>query len=323
MKLDFQFLQSDKFEQNREVMILIGIILGVLVFATVLFYVLGKLKPGAQMKELKMRTKSWWVMASIFVLATLLHPIVSYLAFALLSFAALRELTSISKNVREEDRRVIIWCYLAIPLQYYFAYNGWFNIFIIFIPVIMHVWIPFVLVIRGFTTEIGRAMSVMPMQLMLTVFSLSHLAFLLSLPELEGFNAGGRGLLLYVVFLTEMNDVFQFTWGKLLGRTKIIEKISPNKTWEGFVGGVLTTTIVGYFLRFLTPLTGIEALVVAFSVACSGFIGDIIVSAVKRDIGLKDTGTLIPGHGGILDRIDSLAIAAPIFFYLVYNLYYV
>lgn len=322
MKLDFQFLQSDKFEQNKEVMILIGIILGVLVFATILFYILGKVKPGAQVKELKMRTNSWWVMASIFVLATLLHPIVSYVAFASLSYMALRELTSISKNIREEDRRVIIWCYLAIPLQYYFAYNGWFNIFIIFIPIIMHVWIPFLLVIRGFTTEIGRAMSVLPMQLMLTVFSLSHLAFLLSLPELEGFNAGGRGLLLYVVFLTEMNDVFQFTWGKLLGRTKIIEKISPNKTWEGFVGGVLTTTVVGYFLRFLTPLSGIESLVVAFSVACSGFIGDIIVSAVKRDIGLKDTGTLIPGHGGILDRIDSLAISAPIFFYLIYNLYY-
>jgi phosphatidate cytidylyltransferase len=316
-------LRFDKYVQNKEVLIIIAIILGILVFATILFFILGKLRPGDKVQELKMRTRSWWVMASIFVLATILHPIVSFIAFGLLSFAALRELSSISKNVRDEDRRVLIWCYLAIPIQYYLAYNGWFNIFIIFIPVMMFVWIPFVLVIRGITTEIGRAMSVLPTQLMFTVFSISHLAYLLSLPEIPGFNAGGRGLLLYVVFLTEINDVFQFTWGKLLGRNKIIEKISPNKTWEGFVGGLITTTILAYFLRFLTPFTEIESLIVGFTVACSGFIGDIIVSAIKRDIGLKDTGALIPGHGGILDRIDSLAITAPTFFYLVYNLHYV
>jgi len=121
---------------------------------------------------------------------------------------------------------------------------GYFNLFIIFIPVFMFIWIPFILVIRGFTVEIGRSMSVLPVQLMFTVFSISHLAYLLSLPELTGFNAGGRGLLLFVVFLTEMNDVFQFTWGKILGKHKIIEKISPNKTWEGIIGGFITTIVV-------------------------------------------------------------------------------
>ena len=125
------FLRIDKYVQNKEVLIIIGIILGILVFATILFFILGKLKPGDKIDELKMRTRSWWVMASIFVLATLLHPVVSFIAFGLLSFAALRELTSISKNVRDEDRRVLIWCYLAIPIQYFLAYNGWFNIFII------------------------------------------------------------------------------------------------------------------------------------------------------------------------------------------------
>jgi phosphatidate cytidylyltransferase len=75
-------------------------------------------------------------------------------------------------------------------------------------------------------------------------------------------------------------------------------------------------------LRFLTPLSEIESVLVGVTIACSGFVGDIIVSAIKRDIGLKDTGTLIPGHGGILDRIDSLSLTAPIFFYIVYNLHY-
>ena len=316
------FFNTEKFIANKEVYTLIFIILGLLIASTLLFFIWGKVKPKANLNELKMRTKSWWFMATVFILATIIHPIVSFIAFGLLSFAALRELASISKSVRDEDRRVLIWCYLAIPIQYFIAYKGWFNLFVIFIPVIMYIWIPFMLVIKGITTEISRSMTALPTQLMLTVFSLSHLPYLLSLPSIAGFNAGGRGLLLFVVFLTEINDVFQFTWGKLLGRHKIIPKISPNKTWEGFIGGILTTTVIGYFLRFLTPLSGWEALAVSFALAFAGFVGDIIISAVKRDIGIKDTSSLIPGHGGLLDRIDSLSITAPVFFYLVYNLYY-
>ena len=316
------WFETEKFTANKEVIYIILLILGVLVTATLLFFVWGLLKPQANLKELKMRTKSWWVMAIIFVLATVIHPVVSFIAFGLLSFATLRELATVSKNLREQDRRIIIWCYLAIPVQYFLAYKGLFNLFTIFIPVFMYMWIPFMLVIKGYTQDIARSMSVLPTQLMLAVFSLSHLAYLLSLPELPGFNAGGRGMLLFIVFITEINDVFQFTWGKLFGKHKILPKVSPNKTWEGFIGGILTTTVVGYFLRFLTPLTGIESLIVTFTIACVGFIGDVIVSAIKRDVGLKDTGTLIPGHGGMLDRIDSLSMTAPFFFYIIYNLYY-
>lgn len=311
-----------KFMTSSETMIVVSLIFGILVFATVLFWIMGIVKPDANVTELKMRTKSWWMMATIFVVATVLHPAISFVAIGLLSFLALRELSSISKNVRPEDRKILIWCYLAIPVQYTLAYTGQYTLFLTFIPIFMHLWIPFMLVIKGETKDIGRSMSVLPTQLMLTVFGVSHLAFLLSLPELDGFKAGGRGLLLFVVFITEMNDVFQFTWGKLFGKLKVMPTISPNKTWEGLIGGVVTTTIVGYYLRFLTPFSEIEALVICFSVAVTGFIGDVVVSAVKRDIGLKDTGDIIPGHGGILDRIDSLALTAPVFFHIVFNLYF-
>ena len=307
----------------NEIQQMILVIIGVLVFASTLFWIMRKIKPGPQVDELVLRTKSWWIMAGIFITAALVHPGISFVAFGFLSFAALRELSSISKNARIEDRSVIFWAYLAIPVQYYIAYMGWFAPFLIFIPVFMFTWIPFLLVLKGHTQDIARSMSVIPTHLMLTVFSISHLAYLLSLPELPGFEVGGRGLLLYVVFLTEMNDVFQFTWGKLLGRRKIIEKISPNKTWEGFIGGLLSTVAAAYFLRFLTPFSVEIALLAGLLIACSGFVGDIIVSAIKRDFGLKDTGTAIKGHGGILDRIDSLAISSPFFFYFVYLLYYV
>ena len=319
MNLSFNFTE---FIGNSETLLVIGLIYGILVFSTTLFWVLGKLKPNANFDELKMRNRSWWVMATIFIVATFIDPVISYISFALLSFIALRELTSISKNIREADRRILIWCYLAIPVQYLFAYYKSYGLFLTFIPVFMHLWIPFMLVIKGVTQDIGRSMSVLPTQLILTVFGVSHLAFLLSLPDLEGFAAGGRGLLLFIVFITEMNDVFQFTWGKLLGRYKVMPTISPNKTWEGLIGGVITTTIVGYFLRFLTPFSEMEAIIVCLSVSIAGFIGDVVISAVKRDIGKKDTGTTIPGHGGILDRIDSLAMTGPIFFHIVYKLYY-
>lgn len=310
------------FEENWEVSIVIVLIFGILIFSSLLFFVLGKLKPKADFSELVMRTKSWWLMAVIFVAATILHPIITFISLGLLSFVALRELSSISKNVRPADRRTLIWCFLAIPVQYYFAYIGQYGLFLTFIPIFMFLWIPFMLVINGDIEDIGKSMSVLPTQLMLTVFGLSHLAFLVALPEIDGFNAGGRSLLLFIVFITEMNDVFQFTWGKLFGKYKILPKVSPNKTWEGLIGGVLTTVIVGYFLKFLTPFTDIQIIMVCFTIAIAGFIGDVVLSAVKRDIGIKDTGESIPGHGGILDRIDSLALTGPLFFHIVYNLYY-
>ena len=311
------------FIEQWEIALVIGLIFGLLVFATILFWIMGKVKPQGDFLELKMRTRSWWLMATIFVLATILHPIITFVSLGLLSFFALRELSSISKNVREADRRVLIWCFLSIPIQYYLAYIGHYGLFLIFIPVFMYLWIPFMLVIIGETEDISRSMSVLPTQLMLTVFGVSHLAFLVSLPDIDGFDAGGRALLLFIVFITEMNDIFQFTWGKLLGRYKILPKVSPNKTWEGLIGGVITTVIVGYFLRFLTPFSEMEVLIICGVIAITGFIGDVVVSAIKRDIGLKDTGSTIPGHGGILDRIDSLALTGPVFFHIVYNMYYV
>lgn len=308
--------------EQREIAVVVALIFGILVFASILFWIMGRLKPKSDFTELKMRTRSWWVMATIFVLATLVHTAITYISFALLSFLALRELSSISKNVRDVDRKVLIWCFLCIPVQYYWAYIGHLTLFLIFIPVFMYLWLAFMLVVKGVTEDISRSMSVLPSQLMLTVFGVSHLAFLVSLPDIEEFNAGGRALLLFIVFITEMNDVFQFIWGRFLGRFKIVPKVSPNKTWEGLIGGVITTMVVGYFIRFLTPFTIVEILITCGCIAVIGFIGDVVVSAIKRDIGLKDTGTAIPGHGGILDRIDSLAVTGPIFFHIVYYMYY-
>jgi phosphatidate cytidylyltransferase len=158
---------------------------------------------------------------------------------------------------------------------------------------------------------------------MITVFSISHAAYLLALPVEQNPQAGGAGLLFYLVFLTQFNDVAQFTCGKLLGRHPVVPKVSPKKTREGLLGGVLTTTLAAWLIApYLTPLSYEWALGAGLLIGIGGFIGDVVISAIKRDIGIKDSGTMIPGHGGIMDRIDSLTFTAPLFFHYIYYIYY-
>ncbi len=129
--------------------------------------------------------------------------------------------------------------------------------------------------------------------------------------------AGGVGLLFFLVVLTQFNDVAQYVWGKLLGRHKVTPSVSPNKTWEGLIGGVVTTIALAALLGpYLTPMDHLWSALAGAVLGIAGFLGDITISAVKRDLGVKDTGGLIPGHGGILDRADSLTYAAPAFFHV-------
>jgi phosphatidate cytidylyltransferase len=157
---------------------------------------------------------------------------------------------------------------------------------------------------------------------MMTVFSISHVAYLLVLPASVNPNGGGPALVLYLVFLTQANDVAQFLWGKSVGRRKVVPAVSPNKTWGGLVGGVSTTVVLGVVLaRWLTPMAMREAILATVIIGLGGFIGDVVISALKRDLDIKDSGTMLPGHGGILDRIDSLTYTAPLFFHFTYYMY--
>ena len=302
---------------SGEIQIVIFIILAILVFSSIVLGIWGLFSKSKMLTELKTRTKSWWIMCTLFITATIISNVITYVCIGFLSFAALREFYSVIK-LRKSDRAGMLWCYLAIPVQYYLAYRGWYELFIVFIPVFMFVWIPFILVLQGETKMIMSSMAGLPTSLMLCVFGLSHMAYLISLPEIDGFSAGGKGLLLFLIFITQINDVMQFIWGKLIGKYKILPKISPNKTWGGFIGGLISSVFIGYLMSFLTPLNEWQVIVVSFFIAGVGFVGDVVVSAIKRDMGVKDMGQAIPGHGGVLDRIDSLALTTPIFFHLVY-----
>jgi Predicted CDP-diglyceride synthetase/phosphatidate cytidylyltransferase len=308
-------------ELNDELRFIILLIIGLLALISIILFLVGKIIPNAALSELKSRTKSWWIMAVIFIGAIFINYDIAYICLAFLSFVAFRELYSVL-GFRDSDRRAIFWALLAIPVQYYLAYIAWYGAFIVFIPVGMFLLLPLRMVLKGETRGITKSIALLQWILMLSVFGISHLAYLLSLPDIPGFDAGGRGLLMFLVCLTELNDVMQFVWGKLFGKHKIVPKVSPNKTWEGFVGGVVSTIVIGYFLRFLTPLSIPQVLIVSGLIAVSGFSGDVVISAIKRDKGIKDMGNTIPGHGGVFDRIDSLAYTAPVFFHFVYYTVY-
>lgn len=241
--------------------------------------------------------------------------------FGFLSFLALKEFLSIVPT-RQTDRRVIFWAYLAIPVQYYWVYIGWYGMFIIFIPVYLFLFMPMRMVLIGETKGFIRSVAVLQWAVMLTVFCVSHIPYLLTLEPLNA-EAGSIGLVLFLLFMTQFNDVSQYIWGKMLGRHKIIPRVSPNKTWEGFIGGFVTITICsGWVAPLLTPLSTMQGVTAGMIIAAGGFVGDVVISSVKRDLHIKDSGQLIPGHGGILDRMDSLFYTAPLFFHFTYYVCY-
>ncbi len=274
-------------------------------------------QPGRDLNELDQRVRSWWIMVLVFSAAIALGPVVTLVFLGLVSFLALKEYLSMIPT-RRADRRVLFWVYLAIPLQFYWIGTHWYGMFIIFIPVYLFLFLPLRMILIGETEGFLRAVGTLHWGVMITVFGLSHAAYLVVLPV--GVDAGieGASLLLYLVFLTQANDVAQYLWGKAFGRRRIVPKVSPNKTWAGFIGGVATTILLALALApWLTPMGNASALLSGLVIALGGFLGDVNMSALKRDLGVKDSGTLIAGHGGVLDRVDSLSFTAPLFFHFV------
>lgn len=292
------------------------------IIASVIALVLARLNPERDYTELKLRIKTWWLIIIVFCLAIAFHRDVSLFVFAFVSFLALKEYLSLVPT-RRGDHRVFFWAYLVIPVQYYWVGIEWYGMFIVFIPVFAFLYLPMKMALIGETQGFLRAVSTLHWGLMTTVFSLSHMAYLLALPDDRNPAGGGRALVFYLVFLTQINDVAQYVWGKTCGRHKATPTVSPNKTLEGLLGGVATTTLLAVVLApWFTPLTRIESVAAGVLIGVCGFIGDVTISAVKRDIGVKDSGTLLPGHGGILDRLDSLTYTAPLFFHFIYYLHY-
>jgi phosphatidate cytidylyltransferase len=260
--------------------------------------------------------KAWWIMVLIFGAALAIGGVGSVALFALVSFFALREFVTLTPT-RAGDHRTLFWAFfVVIPLQYVLVWMQWYGLFAILIPVYAFVLLPIRSAAEGDCERFLERSAKIQWGLMVCVYFVSHVPALLML-TIPGYAGQNAKLLLFLVLVVQLSDVLQYVWGKLLGRRKIAPTLSPNKTLEGFIGGVLSATAIGAALWWATPFTPWQAALFALLITLMGFFGGLVMSAIKRDRGVKDYGTLIEGHGGMIDRIDSLCFAAPVFFHLV------
>ena len=276
------------------------------------------LKYGSQnptISNLNARINAWWVMTLVLVLAFVTGHIGSTFLFFLVSFAALRECLSLVYS-RRGDYAVLVACfYVVLPVQYYFVLTDWYGMFAIFIPVYAFLLLPILAGLSGDPTRFLDRTAKIQWSLMVSVFCISHVPFLLNL-KIPNFDQNIL-LVIFLIAVVQASDVLQYIWGKLLGKRKIAPVLSPSKTVEGFVGGVLSATALATALWWITPFTPFQAGLIGLVICLMGFAGGLVMSAIKRDFGVKDWGHMIKGHGGMIDRVDSICFAAPIFFHIV------
>jgi phosphatidate cytidylyltransferase len=301
--------------RDRQTLLLFAGILALLVVATLIGQIMRWRRRSDVVDNLNARIKAWWVMSAVFALSLLTGGLGSVILFGLLSFFALREFITLTPT-RPADHSALFWVFFIIlPLQYYLVATQWYGFFSVLIPVYAFLFIPSRIAISGDANAFLERSSKIQWGLMVCVYCVSHVPALLML-EIPGYAGKNARLLFFLVVIVQLSDVLQYVWGKLLGKHKISPVISPSKTWEGFIGGTVSATLIGTALWRATPFTLWQTMGMAFIITIMGFLGGLTMSAIKRDSGVKDWGSSIQGHGGVLDRIDSICFAGPIFFHL-------
>ncbi|MGX5842945.1 phosphatidate cytidylyltransferase [Mesorhizobium sp. ArgA1] len=303
---------------HETVILLVGLVC-VLTTASVVAGILSWRAPKplpSTLVNLNQRINAWWVMVLAITVAFFFGRTGMTILFALISFAALREFVTLTHS-RRSDHWVLLGMFgIIIPFQYWLVWTAWYGLFTIFIPVYCFLLMPAITALNGDTERFLERVSAQQWAVMISVYCVSHVPALLTL-DVPGFE--GRNLLLiaFLIITVQGSDVLQYIFGKLFGRYLLSPSVSPSKTWEGLIGGLVASSLLGALLSFLTPFSPLAAAGVAFIACLMGFLGGLVASAIKRDQGVKDWGHLIEGHGGMMDRADSLVFAAPVFFHIV------
>jgi phosphatidate cytidylyltransferase len=301
-----------------EVFWLLGGVVSVLIVASTVGSILKAKAGGAAndtIDNLNARVKAWWIMAALLGAAVSFGKPAVIGLYALSSFYALREFVTLTTSRRGDHWALLAAFFIALPTQYYLVWIEWYGLFSIFIPVYCFLLGPVIAALRQDTERFLERVAAQQWALMICVYCASHVPALLTL-DIPGF-AGKQVLLVaFLIIVVQGSDVLQYVFGKLFGRHKVAPLLSPSKTWEGLIGGMASATLLGAALFWITPFSPLQAAAMAFVICMMGFFGGLVMSAIKRDRGVKDWGRMISGHGGMLDRIDSILFSAPIFFHL-------
>jgi len=318
-----------------------GAIVGVLLFFSLVGWWLGQ-RRAALAVEIRTRTNTWWWMVAIFLVAIATHRIVSFAFLSFLCFSALREFYSLmpmkevtgDKTLAFKDRVAVLFSYLAVPAMAWVAYVNWFDLFIILIPVYLFLLNPIIFVLQGRTEGALKSLGIVSIGSMFFAFNLGHSLFMINI---------GPMVLLYCFTLTEVRDLLSYWVGKAFAKlaaahpgsalarileVRVAAAVSPRKTWAaGAVAALLVALLSLAFVPLMPPFpdgtfSWPVAMALGFLIGFLGLMGDLVFSMVKRDLGTKDSGTILPGHGGIIDRVDSLVFTVPVTFHVIYWVYF-
>jgi phosphatidate cytidylyltransferase len=304
---------------TEQTVALFGGVVVVLVIASIAGYVLDRRfaanAPNPTISNLNSRIKAWWAMVALLGVAFALGRAGVIVLFALASLATLREFITLTPTRQGDHLALAVAFFVVLPLQYYLVWSEWYGLYSVFIPVYVFLLLATVAALRQDTTDFMGRVAETQWGLMLSVFALSHVPALITL-QIPGYEGRNMLLIAFLVLVVQSSDVLQYVWGKLLGRRKIAPELSPSKTVEGFVGGIGSATLLGALMWWITPFSPLQAAGMALLITLMGFFGGLVMSAIKRDRGVKDWGWMIEGHGGVLDRLDSVIFAAPVFFHV-------
>lgn len=302
--------------KDPELLYMLGGVICVLIVSSIITAILcRKPEPSQTLVNLRQRVRAWWFMILVFGCSIALGRTGVFSFYTLLSFLALREFLTLSPTPHG-DHRTLAWVFfLILPLHYLFAWAPWYGMFLIWIPVYAFIFIPVRSALSGNTEQFLERTARVQWGVLTCVYFLSYLPMLLYLP-ISGYEGQNAKLLFFVVLVTQISDVMQYVFGKLFGKNLLAPKVSPSKTREGLIYGGLAATAIGTSLWWATPFSPYAAAAMSAVLVIMGFLGGLVMSAVKRSLGAKDWGKGIPGHGGVLDRLDSLLFCAPIFFHI-------
>jgi phosphatidate cytidylyltransferase len=303
---------------------LIGGVLASLAVATVVGHVLRRQADTginrALVHQFNLRVRAWWLLLSTLAAAMLLGS-AGYAATVILffgiSFWAMREYVTVTPT-RLGDHRALFWVFvLFLPLQYVLVGMRLYELYSVMIPVYAFLFVPARVAFAGDFKRFLERTATVQAGLMVCVYCLSYAPALLTvLGDAPEERNRGIQLLFFFILMTQLGDALQYLFGRLWGQRVIAPSISASRTWEGFVGGMAATTLVGAALWWATPFGPLQAAALTLVITISGYAGGMTMSAIKRDRGVKDYGTLVEGHGGVLDRIDSICFAAPVFYHI-------
>ena len=305
-------------ETSLDLITLFAIACGILVVATLIGEVLrarlSKDYSHPTVETYLTRVHSWWAMTVLTSLALLAGKLAVILLFAFISFAALREFLTLTTKTKADHWSMIASFYVILPVQFVLIGLGYAGLFSVFIPVYAFLLLPILSVLRGSSGKFLARISETQWGLMICVYCASHIPALMTL-DVGGGKERSVLLIAFIVVAVQMGDLADYFVGRRFGKRRVAPDVSP-RTWEGSAAGIIIAALSGLFMAWITPFSPLAAMAMAVAAFLVGVGGSLVLKAIKKDLGVKDWGHLIPGQGGFVDQLDSVIFAAPIFYHL-------